>query len=112
MSAKERLKNAGFKKIKNGNGDDSCLFCSYYHLSSDKTEASCSLHRVRFWEDFEASEHICNRFDGSAMDSLFKEIAQENLMSSTSANRSSNTQLTRKVGWFNKILSFLNLNEE
>ena len=46
MSAEEQLKSAGFKKIKNDNGGDSCLFCDYYHLSSDKTEAICNLSLI------------------------------------------------------------------
>lgn len=77
MSAEERLKSAGFKKIKNGNGDDCCGFCNYYHLNSDKMEASCTLHGVRFWRDFEAIEHVCNRFDGSELSSLMKAAVEE-----------------------------------
>lgn len=98
MSAEERLKSAGFKKIKNDNGEDCCLFCNYYHLSSDKTEASCNLNGVRFLGNFEASEHICKKFDGSTMDSLFKELAQENSKSATPTNRKPDVQASQKGG--------------
>ena len=103
MGAEERLKSAGFKKIKNGNGDDCCLFCNYYHLSNDKSEASCTLHGVRFWEDFEASEHICAKFDSSTIDSLFNEIAQENSQSAMPTNQKHKSQASQKSGWLNKI---------
>lgn len=104
MSAAERLKSVGFKKIKNDNGDDSCLFCNYYHLSSDKTEAICKLNSVRFPDDFEASEHICKKFNGSITDSLFNEIAQESSTSTTATNVTPSVQSSQKVGWLNKIL--------
>lgn len=100
MSAEERLKNAGFKKIKNDNGDDSCLFCNYYHLNSDKTESSCTFYGVKFWEDFEASEHVCSRFDGSTIDSLFKAAAEEYSKPETSAGQKQNAQASQKEGCY------------
>ena len=96
MSAEERLKSAGFKKIKNGNGDDCCLFCNYYHLSNDKSEASCTLYGVRFLGDFEASEHICNRFDGSELSSLMKAAVEEYSKPERSADQKQNAQASRK----------------
>lgn len=103
MSAEERIRSAGFKKIKNDNGEDSCLFCDYYHLSSDKKEATCSLHGVRFWEDFEASEHICNRFNGGTIDSLFSALAQENTNPVTAKEPKPEAPVSQKTGWLHKI---------
>lgn len=103
MSAEEQLKSAGFKKIKNDNGGDSCLFCDYYHLSSDKTEAICNLHGVKFWGDFEASEHICNRFNGSTIDLLFSAIAQKDSKSTMPTKQKPNAQVSQKNGGLYKI---------
>ncbi len=99
MDAGEKLKTSGFRK-QNESGGDSCLFCNHYHLSSDKTEASCMLHNVRFWDAFEASEYVCKRFDGSMLDSLFNEIAQENSKSAISNSQKENTSSPQKEGCY------------
>lgn len=101
MSAEERLKSAGFKKIKNDNGDDCCGFCNYYQLNSDKAEASCTLHGARFWRGFEATEHVCNRFDGSELTSLLKAAVSE-----TPAGHKQTAQASQNVSLLNKIFKF------
>lgn len=97
MNAQERVKKAGFRKFQNENAEDCCLFCNYYHLSSDKTVASCKLHEVTFWSSFEASDHVCNRFNGDMLQSLFEDIANENLESSKNINiKKQNSQSSKK----------------
>lgn len=99
MSAEEKLKDGGFRK-QDESGGDSCLFCNYYHLSNDKTEARCNLYGVKFWNDFEASEHVCNKFDGSMLDSLLNAVAEENSRSATSDGQKHNVQASQKEGCY------------
>ena len=99
MNADEKLKSAGFGK-QNEDGGDCCLFCNYYHLSSDKTKAKCMLHEVRFWDEFEASEYVCRRFDGGMLDSLFSEIAKESSGSAIPSNQKQVSQSSLKEGCY------------
>lgn len=99
MSAEEKLKKGGFRKQNESDGN-SCLLCDHYHLSNDKTEASCKLYGVKFWNDFEASEHVCNKFDDSMWNSLFNEVAEENSRSTTSDGQKHNVQASQTEGCY------------
>ena len=65
------MSNNKIKKIENKNGDDSCIFCNFYKNDS------CTFHKVKFSGNFEPSDHICDKFDGSQWDSLMKEVVRE-----------------------------------
>lgn len=107
MDAREKVKRAGFKKFENENADDCCLFCNYYHVNREKNISSCRLHDAIFWDTFEASDYVCNRFDGSMLSSLFNDIANENLESTANTNVQKQN-VPKKEGKIHKLINGIN----
>ena len=98
MNSRELLKNAGFTK-QNESGEDSCLFCDYYHLDSQKSIASCELHGVRFWDDFSAGEYVCKKFNGSNFDTIV-DLLKDNSNSSNDTSSKQGNSSSQKEGCY------------
>lgn len=71
-----RLENAGFK-LKDENGEDSCLFCNYYHVTDNDKASVCRLLGLQFGNNFEPPNCICEKFDGGIFNSLIDEVKKE-----------------------------------
>ncbi|MBN2929274.1 MAG: hypothetical protein JTJ12_18095 [Eubacterium sp.] len=75
-NTRARLENAGFK-LKDENGEDSCLFCNYYHVTDNDKASVCRLLGVQFGNSFEPQNCICEKFDGGIFNSLIDEVKKE-----------------------------------